>query len=1005
MQKNFMKFTKILVLTAMIVSDLMTPIKVLANEISDRDPIKGEVGINKKVTNDGNSATVSAGSLNEEGDVLVTKTVSKTSTDGRYKIEFEVKGKNVTTNTTITKPVYAVVVFDRSGSMENVCVGGLTGDYYGKGSGEKCIISSNELKPFWKNAVIGAKTFARTLLSHISNAQIALVTYADSSTVSREFSNSNLDTSSFGEPEGGTNIASGINDAKTLLAGVQNDAKKYVVVIGDGVPEVTGDFDTDKKNTLLAAQELKNSGVEVFTIGYESYYGLSEDAESTLKEIATDYSHYSYANANSVAKKFSDIVDNIKVPVPAGTKAVLKDNIGSKFTVVPNNEITVDSEGNVSVDIGDITEEGKKISFDVIMSEQDTTDGWTNVNEGFNLSYKNSNDEESSLDYSSSENQPQVYWERNTYSYTINYYHDSKEEGNLLGSNNTNSACKDATITLSDAEKNAYLNAAGEGYEFNSEKSDSSLIITSDSSKNIINVVYTKKKLTYKVVYLFENNGSYTEINSVPSIDNIPATYGDNVNALTYNNITIPTGYTFNETMTKGSNEGIYSIKDNSTIIKLYYDKNNVKYNIIYKFQNVDKTGYEDRPDLVSNKFNITAKYGDEVSVNDHLISPIGFNLNRKMTYGDNDGKYTITNDNERIYIYYDRSSYKFNVNYHFDGDFDTTYNYSQDAVFGSIEQAKDYILEKVNNKHLTDRRNKDNKNYFLDPELNNEKISIGNENNILNVYYISTEFVPTDDNIVETITKNSDKKEIISSSDKVTYNIKYNFVGGIENIKAGDKIVFTITDQLPSGIDVDSSDLAGGTYNSKNNTITWTVTENIDEFTRLYEVNNKEISITYTVLYNDYISNNGKTITNTVSGNTKIVRENDDIIVTDGVTDKSAVEVSIKGSVIAIYKDTDGNELTKEVKITDLVGKEYSTKEKDFFGYSLKEIKGNEKGTYTEGTIYVEYIYTNTMGTGNIEELPPQTGVEQSNLYNYLIIISMLVLSVRGYKKVKETL
>ena len=1001
MKKSFMKFTKILVLTAMIVSDLMTPIKVLANEISDRDPIKGEVGINKKVTNDGNSATVRTGSLKEEGDVLVTKTVSKTATDGRYKIEFEVKGKNVTTNTTITKPVYAVVVFDRSGSMENVCVGGLTGDYYGKGSGEKCIISSNELKPFWKNAVIGAKTFARTLLSHISNAQIALVTYADSSTVSRGFSNSNLDTSSFGEPDGGTNIASGINDAKTLLAGVQSDAKKYVVVIGDGVPEVTGDFDTDKKNTLLAAQELKNSGVEVFTIGYESYYGLSEEAASTLKEIATDYSHYSYANANSVAKKFSDIVDNIKVPVPAGTKAILKDNIGSKFTVVPNNEITVDSEGNVSVDIGDITEEGKKISFDVIMSEQDTTDGWTNVNEGFNLSYKNSNNEESSLDYSSSENQPQVYWERNTYSYTINYYHDSIKDGNLLGSNNINSAYKDATIVLSDTEKNAYLNAAGDGYELNSI-SPSSLVVSGDTSKNIINVLYTKKKLTYKVVYLFENNGSYTEINGIPSIDNISATYGDNVNALMYNNITIPTGYTFNETMTKGNNDGIYSIKDNNTIIKLYYDKDSVKYNIIYKFQNVDKTEYEDRSDLVSNKFNITAKYGDEVNVNDHLISLIGFNLNRKMTYGDNDGKYTIINDNENIYIYYDRSSYEFNVNYHFDGDFDTTYNYSQDAVFGSIESAKNYILENVNNKHLIDRRNKDNKNYFLDPKLNNEKISIGDKKNILNVYYISTEFVSTDDNIIEIITKNSDKKEIISSNDKVTYTIKYNFVGGIENIKAGDKVVFTITDQLPSGIDVDSSDLAGGIYDSNNNTITWVVTENIDEFTRMYEVNNKEINITYTVLYNDYISNNGKTITNIVSGNAKVIRDNDDIIVTNGVTDKSIIEVSIKGNVIAVYKDTNGKELAEEVITTDLVGNRYTTKEKDFFGYSLKEVKGNENGTYVDGTIYVEYIYTNTM---NIEELPPQTGVEQSNLYNYLIIIGMLVLSIRGYKIAKETL
>ena len=84
---------------------------------------------------------------------------------------------------------------------------------------------------------------------------------------------------------------------------------------------------------------------------------------------------------------------------------------------------------------------------------------------------------------------------------------------------------------------------------------------------------------------------------------------------------------------------------------------------------------------------------------------------------------------------------------------------------------------------------------------------------------------------------------------------------------------------------------------------------------------------------------------------------------------------------------------------------KEYNTEEKDFFGYSLKEINGNENGTYIDDTIYVEYIYTNTMGTGDVEELPPQTGVEQSNLYNYLIIISMLVLSVRGYKKVKETL
>ena len=36
-------------------------------------------------------------------------------------------------------------------------------------------------------------------------------------------------------------------------------------------------------------------------------------------------------------------------------------------------------------------------------------------------------------------------------------------------------------------------------------------------------------------------------------------------------------------------------------------------------------------------------------------------------------------------------------------------------------------------------------------------------------------------------------------------------------------------------------------------------------------------------------------------------------------------------GVVIATYKDTDGNELTTEVKTIDLVGKEYNTEEKRF--------------------------------------------------------------------------
>ena len=994
MKKGFMKFTKLLVLAAMIISDLMTPISVLANKISDRDPFKGDVGINNKVSNNGDSVTVSKGSLTTDGDVLVTKTVSKTATDGEYEIKFRIEGKDVKETTTSTKPIYAVVVFDRSGSMERV----------------KCRLFSGCKEVKFSSAVDGARVFARTLINRFSNANLSLVAFDDDVNVLTNpngdgFINGNFDSVRFGSPDGVTNLTGALNKARDLLDAKTGDYTKYVVVISDGAPTDSDGYATASaaKEAIAAAKLLKDENVNIFSIGYET----DRTTSNTLRSISSGNGYYADADPETVAAKFSEITSNITSSTFAGTEAVLKDNIGDGFTVVPNDKISVDADGNVTANVGNITEGGTEISFTVKV-KQDEVDGWKNVNEGFSLSYKDSNDEEASLDYSSSEEQPQVYWERNTYSYTINYYRDSIEENNLLGSNNSNSAYKDVTITLSDSEKNAYLAAAGEGYEFNSEKSDSSLTISIDSSKNIINVVYTKKKLTYKVVYLFENNGSYTEISSVPSINGISATYGDTVNALTYNNITIPDGYTFNENMTKGNNNGIYSITDNDTVIRLYYDKIDVKYNVVYKFQNVDKTGYEDRPDLVNNIFNITTKYGTTISVDDYLISPTGFVLNREMTYGDNNGKYVITDDNETIYIYYDRSNYKFNVNYHFNGEFDTTYNYSQDAIYGATEYAKNYTLDKVNNEHLTNKINNDNKNYFLDPDNNNGEIVIGDneDNNILNVYYISTEFIPTDDGVIESITKNNNIREVISSSDKVTYTIKYNFNGIIENIKAGDKVVFTITDTLPGSINTERSNLNGGSYDSSNNTITWVIEETVNEFTRLYEVNNKEINITYSVLYNDYISNNGEVITNNVTGNTSVVRDNDIVIATDGVSDSSDVKVNIKGSVIATYKDTEGNILTSNYTNNGLAGSEYTTPQKEIFGYTFKEVNGDDKeGIYVENKeLVVNYVYTKN--DGNTEEAQvlktgPEAITDINGKVNYTISGSATVRDYVGDIKV----
>lgn len=93
-------------------------------------------------------------------------------------------------------------------------------------------------------------------------------------------------------------------------------------------------------------------------------------------------------------------------------------------------------------------------------------------------------------------------------------------------------------------------------------------------------------------------------------------------------------------------------------------------------------------------------------------------------------------------------------------------------------------------------------------------------------------------------------------------------------------------------------------------------------------------------------------------------------------VTDKDEViDVVPSGTVVATYKTDKGVTLSNNVTTTDLVGKEYTTEAKEFFGYTLKEIPSNKDGLYTKGTTYVNYVYTKNVGTS--EEELKKDGVE----------------------------
>ena len=134
------------------------------------------------------------------------------------------------------------------------------------------------------------------------------------------------------------------------------------------------------------------------------------------------------------------------------------------------------------------------------------------------------------------------------------------------------------------------------------------------------------------------------------------------------------------------------------------------------------------------------------------------------------------------------------------------------------------------------------------------------------------------EETIESSITKTANKAKITKEDEEVTYTINYN--AKITNYNGKAKI--TVVDYLPAGIDQSKSNLAGGTYNEGNKTITWEETVNVNG------------SITKTI---------NKTIT--------LVYEGQDVT--------KDLENTVKGTVITYYPDNypdkSGEEKTIETK------------------------------------------------------------------------------------------
>lgn len=561
------------------------------------------------------------GSTTSAGDVELKKTVEKTDEEGIYKVTLTAKGKNKVTTESQYADIYTVVVLDTSGSMEKeVCV-------------NRPFIFCKEWADIkYPEAVKGTKVFANTLLSKYPNAQLALLTFSSNVKKARDFDNIGFDNVNYPTPNGQTNLGAAIQKADEMLDDKKKsdaNAKLYMVILSDGYPE------GQTVNHTTAANHAKNvTGVEIFTIGYDT----DENTQKLLQGVATDANHYSNADGNNVAQKFTDIAGSIETSVPAGRNATITDTIADGFSYVEGsgNNATVDGK-KISFNLDEITEEGETVSFKIKIDKDLPTD-WYPTNDKADITYTDVSDESVTKTITSS---AEVYWVQETYEYRVNYYKDSIN-GTLLGTINGEEP-KNTKINSTDIDINKYKPT---GYGNGIIETDMPYTITGEN--DVINVVYKKRNdLSYTVEYYKEQNKISNDNDN--TVNN--QTFGNKVHEaeIDKNKYKPLLGY----------KDGIietnmpYEIKEEDNVIKVcYFKRDDMSYTVKYLDKNTNNKLYDS--EIRENKT------FEEVYTETAKESPYGYRL-----VGNDTQEVKIDAEDKVVIFYYEkRNDFSYTVMY-----------------------------------------------------------------------------------------------------------------------------------------------------------------------------------------------------------------------------------------------------------------------------------------------------------------------------------------------------
>ena len=400
--------------------------------------------------------------------------------------------------------------------------------------------------------------------------------------------------------------------------------------------------------------------------------------------------------------------------------------------------------------------------------------------------------------------------------------------------------------------------------------------------------------------------------------------YGDSYTTSPLSNI--PEGYELSSFTRNTSG----TIMDNTVVI--YYYKLKEFTLTVHHYE--EGTTNSLAPDEVSTK-----KYGDEYSTSASSSVPSIYEyVNRTENH-----EGTISK-NEVVNYYYKKKKGNVIVHHYIEN---TTTKLANDETY-----TKNY-----GDVYETSASSSIPKNYVLKTTPTNYRGEVNKPTTEVIYYYQKK-----DSKIVPEISKSGTQK-ISSSNDKVSYKIIYKdtFTDLIGNGTV------TIVDTLPYKIDVNNSNLDGGTYNESNKTITWTENISINSYDEASKTFEKNIEVKYIG-----INASEDVLVNKVKGT--ITADNKTIDVEESFN----TIIDINGDITERYLDKDtGEPIIPNVKTTNKVGTSFTPDEKKFEGYVLVTKPDDKDYKYEETpqTLTYEYekiklkVVTKVNGTGGVIE------------------------------------